>query len=166
MRSLEGLNPRQREVVEHGDGPLLVLAGAGSGKTRALTHRIAHLIEARGVPPTHILAVTFTNKAAGEMRERIQHLLGDAGRGVWAGTFHSICLRLLRMYGGRIGLGSDFTVYDESDRMAVLKRIVREQNLGEGGFDPRSLANSLSSLKNQGIDPRDPDAELTGPMSE
>ncbi|MBK7975190.1 MAG: UvrD-helicase domain-containing protein [Deltaproteobacteria bacterium] len=163
---LEGLNPPQREVVLHEGSPLLVLAGAGSGKTRALTHRIAHLVGARGVAPGSILAVTFTNKAAGEIRERLRGLLGESGRGIRAGTFHSICVRLLRAYGDRIGLTREFTIYDEADRSQVLKALVREANLGDDTFHPNRLVHAMGVLKSRGIDPRDSDAEVPGTAGE
>ncbi len=163
---LEGLNPPQREVVLHQGSPLLVIAGAGSGKTRALTHRIAHLVSARAVEPSSILAVTFTNKAAGEIRERLHGLLGEAGRGLRAGTFHSICVRLLRAYGDRIGLSRQFTIYDEADRSQVLKALVREANLGDDTFHPNRLVHAMGVLKSRGIDPRDSDAEVPGTAGE
>ena len=113
---LEGLNPEQREAVEHGEGPLLIVAGAGSGKTRVLTHRIGSLIKQHDVSPFEILAITFTNKAAGEMRERVGGLLGSRlGQAMWVMTFHSACARLLRRESTRLGYKSDFTIYDGSD---------------------------------------------------
>src|SRR5205085_8491113 len=121
---LAGLNPAQREAVLHFEGPLLVVAGAGSGKTRVLTARIARLIEHHGVDPRHILAVTFTNKAAGEMRDRIGRLLGDDPVGMWMGTFHAIGARLLRRDAALVGRTSAFTIYDEDDSLAVIKRLM------------------------------------------
>src|SRR5687768_9707524 len=119
---LSGLNPAQREAVLHFEGPMLVLAGAGSGKTRVLTTRIARLIEHHGVDPARILAVTFTNKAAGEMRERIAAQLGEAPTGMWCGTFHAIGARMLRMGAAAVGRSASFTIYDEDDTLAVVKR--------------------------------------------
>ncbi|MCL7991239.1 MAG: UvrD-helicase domain-containing protein, partial [marine benthic group bacterium] len=123
------LNPEQREAVEHGEGPLLVLAGAGSGKTRVLTARVARLVSDLGIPPGRILAVTFTNKAAGVMRDRITEQLGEDPRGLWVGTFHSICARMLRREGDRLPRGSRFTIYDEDDSRRALKRAMEEADL-------------------------------------
>src|SRR5512134_1356901 len=113
MDYLTDLNPPQREAVLHGEGPMLILAGAGSGKTRVITHRIAHLIRERGVRPVHILAVTFTNKAANEMRERVERLLGMPLTGLWISTFHSSCVRILRQFVDRLGLKKQFVIFDE-----------------------------------------------------
>jgi DNA helicase II / ATP-dependent DNA helicase PcrA len=145
---LEGLNPAQREAVLHVDGPLLVLAGAGSGKTRVLTRRIARLIRTHGVAPSQILAVTFTNKAAGEMRERIAHLLGAAPSGMWAGTFHAIGARMLRTGAELVGRTPAFTIYDESDSMAVVKRIMERQRISAKQFAPRAIRGAISDAKN------------------
>src|SRR5437762_12380537 len=121
---LAGLNPAQREAVLHFEGPMLVLAGAGSGKTRVLTTRIARLIEHHGVEPSKILAVTFTNKAAGEMRDRIARLLGDEPKGMWCGTFHAIGARILRNTARFVGRTPNFTIYDEDDSLSLIKRIM------------------------------------------
>src|ERR671921_2528930 len=121
---LARLNPAQREAVLHYEGPLLVIAGAGSGKTRVLTTRIAHLVRHHGVDPRQILAVTFTNKAAGEMRERIARQLGHEPQGMWAGTFHAIGARLLRQYARHVGRTPNFTIYDEDDALGLLKRVM------------------------------------------
>src|SRR5258707_7774238 len=118
---LDGLNPAQAEAVQHTEGPLLIFAGAGSGKTRVLTHRVAYLIAERGVYPRHILAVTFTNKAANEMKERIGRLVGDGAKSIWVGTFHANCAKILRMDGEKIGLKRDFIVYDDSDQLTVIR---------------------------------------------
>ncbi len=134
---LEQLNPVQREAVTHSTGPLLVLAGAGSGKTRVITHRIAHLLTARGVHPARIVAVTFTNKAAAEMRERVERLLGLTRLGGWLGTFHALCLRILRRDGARIGLEPGFNIYDSADQLALVKRILKDDS-GESAGTPRS----------------------------
>ena len=150
---LAGLNPDQRQAVEQTSGPLLVLAGAGSGKTRVLTHRIAHLVDEAGVAPGHILAVTFTNKAAGEMRERVEKLLGEdcAGR-LWIGTFHSICARLLRYESAAFGLHGDFTIYDTEDCRALVRRVLDGLDLAEQDFPPRQVYGEISRAKNAMID--------------
>src|SRR3954463_6279927 len=124
-----GLNPAQREAVLHVDGPILVLAGAGSGKTRVLTTRIARLIDIEGVDPRQILAVTFTNKAAGEMRERIGRILGAEPAGMWAGTFHAIGARMLRSAAHLVGRTPSFTIYDQDDSLSVIKRIMEQHNI-------------------------------------
>ncbi len=145
---LAELNAAQREAVVAPPGPILVLAGAGSGKTRAIAHRVAYLIRERSVPPWGILAVTFTNKAAGEMRERILRLVGEPARGVWVHTFHAFCLRLLRAYGEAVGLPKSFVVYDEEDRRALLRRLTRELGFSERDFPASRLAAALSAQKN------------------
>lgn len=143
------LNPPQAEAVLHGDGPLLVLAGAGSGKTRVLTHRIAHLIAERRVPPWAILAITFTNKAAGEMRERIADLIGPVGREVWASTFHSACVRILRREAETIGYPRDFTIYDADDQLRLMRQCVNDEDLDPKRFAPRAVLAQISDAKNQ-----------------
>ncbi len=147
------LNPAQLRAVEHGDGALLVLAGAGSGKTRVLTARIAHLIQTRGVRPDRIFAVTFTNKAAGEMRERVAALLGADPRGLWIGTFHSLSARLLRREAPLLGFGPNFTIYDEDDSQALLKQMLGRRELSPKAYPPRALHNLISGAKNRMIDP-------------
>ncbi|MCB0335273.1 MAG: UvrD-helicase domain-containing protein, partial [Bdellovibrionales bacterium] len=122
---LQTLNPPQREAALYGDGPLLVLAGAGSGKTRVLTHRIAHLILSGRAQPYEILAVTFTNKAAGEMKERLQHMLGAQSERLWISTFHSACLRILRRHAHLLGYTASFVIYDDNDQKALLKQILK-----------------------------------------
>jgi DNA helicase-2/ATP-dependent DNA helicase PcrA len=147
------LNPAQVRAVEHGNGALLVLAGAGSGKTRVLTARIAHLIQTRGVRPDRIFAVTFTNKAAGEMRERVAALLGSDPRGLWIGTFHSLSARLLRREAPLLGFGPNFTIYDEDDSQALLKQMLARRELSPKAYPPRALHNLISGAKNRMIDP-------------
>ena len=144
----EGLNPAQIDAVTHPGGPILVVAGAGSGKTRVLTHRIAHLVDEAGVAPWHILAVTFTNKAAGEMRERVEGLVGGdcAGR-LWIGTFHSICARLLRYEADAFGLHGDFTIYDAEDSRALVRRVLDGLDLAEQDFPPRQVHGEISRAK-------------------
>ena len=129
MSILDALNPAQRQAAATNAGPLLVLAGAGSGKTRVLTYRIAALVNEVGIAPWRILAVTFTNKAAGEMRERIENLVGPTASDIWVGTFHSICVRLLRYESEAFGLDANFSIYDEDDRRATVRRILEAHNL-------------------------------------
>ena len=129
---LRGLNSVQREAVIHKDGPLLLFAGAGSGKTRVLTHRVAYLISEHDVSPRHLLAVTFTNKAAQEMKERIANLVGDGGgRNLAVGTFHAMCVRMLREYGEKAGMRRDFVVYDDGDQMTLIKECMRQLNIDD-----------------------------------
>lgn len=153
MDYLEELNPGQREAVETVDGPLLVIAGAGSGKTRVLTYRIAHLISAHNVPPYCILAVTFTNKAAEEMKERIAGLIGPAAEDIWMGTFHSICVRILRAEAKRLGYRSNFQIFDSVDQTALVRECLRELNLDPKRFDPGSILASISRAKDQLLTP-------------
>lgn len=146
------LNPAQKEAVSRLHGPLLVLAGAGSGKTRVITYRIANLIRS-GVRPHGILAVTFTNKAAGEMRSRAEKLLGASANGLWIGTFHSICARLLRIYGERLGLSRNFLIYDDEDQVALMKRILTDLQVPERLFAPKEVLWRIDRAKNEGIGP-------------
>ncbi|HSM91579.1 MAG TPA: UvrD-helicase domain-containing protein [Anaeromyxobacteraceae bacterium] len=153
---LEGLNPEQREAVLHGDGPLLVLAGAGSGKTRVIVHRIAHLVRVRGVAPWHVLAVTFTNKAAGEMKERLAALLGPEAGELWVQTFHAFGARFLRREAARAGLPATFAIYDDDDQRRLVKRLMAEMGLEDGS--PLSAREALSRIdrwKNAGLSPGD-----------
>ena len=149
MDSLRGLNPAQREAAEHVHGPILVVAGAGSGKTRVLTARIAHLIDAHGVPPQRIFAVTFTNKAAGEMKHRVGELLSRDPGGLWIGTFHSLSARLLRREADRLGFSRQFTIYDEDDRLSLIRRIMDERDHPVKLFPPKLIQNLISSAKNR-----------------
>jgi DNA helicase-2/ATP-dependent DNA helicase PcrA len=142
------LNPAQRAAVEHEDGPLLVVAGAGSGKTRVLTARIARLIAERGVLPQEILAVTFTNKAAGEMRERVGRALGEDPRGMWIGTFHGIGARLLRANAELVGRTPEYTIYDQSDLLVVIKRLMKKHDISSDEYEPKGIANEISSAMN------------------
>ncbi|PGM59726.1 DNA helicase PcrA [Bacillus sp. AFS053548] len=146
---LQGLNPMQKEAVKTVDGPLLIMAGAGSGKTRVLTHRIAFLLGEKGVAPWNILAITFTNKAAKEMRERIFNLVGKDAEDIWVSTFHSMCVRILRRDIDRIGFNRSFSILDTTDQLTVIKNILKEKNLDSKKFDPRSILGSISSAKNE-----------------
>lgn len=146
---LEGLNTPQREAVEHGDGPLLILAGAGSGKTRVLTHRIAHLIYTRRARPGEILAITFTNKAAQEMRERVELLLGHSTRAMWVMTFHSACARILRSEAPRLGYTRQFTIYDQSDSRRLVKKCLDDLGVDTKRFTPGAVHHQISDAKNK-----------------
>ncbi len=147
------LNPAQQEAVDHVHGPILVLAGAGSGKTRVLTTRIAHLIDRHGVPPDRIFAVTFTNKAAGEMKQRIGRLLARDPSGLWIGTFHSLSARLLRREAELIGFSRQFTIYDEDDRLSLIKRLMDQRGHSTKLFPPRAVQALISSAKNRMVPP-------------
>jgi DNA helicase-2/ATP-dependent DNA helicase PcrA len=150
---LAGLNPAQREAVLHVDGPLLVVAGAGSGKTRVLTHRVAHLIRAHGARPNEILAITFTNKAAGEMRERLERMLGAQARAAWILTFHAACGRMLRRDAERLGYRSTFTIYDQADQVRVVRACLEDLGVDPKRFTPRGIHSQISNAKNQLIGP-------------
>ena len=152
---LAGLNPAQREAVTHLEGPLLVVAGAGSGKTRVLTHRIARLIRDGGVSPFEILAITFTNKAAGEMRERVVGLVGPVAERMWISTFHSACVRILRRDAALLGYPSQFTIYDQADSVRLTGYVIRDLHLNPKQFPPRSVHARISALKNDGLSPAD-----------
>jgi ATP-dependent DNA helicase UvrD/PcrA len=162
---LAGLNPAQREAVLHFEGPMLVLAGAGSGKTRVLTTRIARLIEHHGVDPSRILALTFTNKAAGEMRERIARLLGEEPRGMWSGTFHAIGARILRKAAPHVGRTSSFTIYDEDDTLGVVKRIMEREGVPQKQWSPKVIASLISDAKNALVSPAEYDKLAMDPVS-
>ncbi|MFW6197958.1 MAG: ATP-dependent helicase, partial [Myxococcota bacterium] len=151
---IEGLNPAQQQAVLHGDGPLVVFAGAGSGKTRVITHRVAQLAAERGVAPWRVLAVTFTNKAAGEMRERLLDLLGGQARDLWVGTFHATCARMIRRYAEVIGVRSDFTIYDDGDQKALLTRILRDEGLDDRRYPPKKIAARINRAKQEVISPQ------------
>ncbi|ETB37423.1 ATP-dependent DNA helicase PcrA, partial [Mycobacterium avium subsp. paratuberculosis 11-1786] len=159
---LEGLNPQQRQAVVHEGSPLLIVAGAGSGKTAVLTRRVAYLIAARGVGVGQVLAITFTNKAAAEMRERVVRLVGNRARAMWVSTFHSTCVRILRNQASLIeGLNSNFSIYDADDSRRLLQMIGRDMGLDIKRYSPRLLANAISNLKNELIDPAAAVANLT-----
>ena len=146
---LEGLNPRQREAAEAVDGPVLVIAGPGSGKTRVITHRIAYLVRACGVSPFRIASVTFTNKAAREMRERLEPLLGQRAEDLSCGTFHSFCARILRRDGERTGLDRNFTIFDDDDQVSAIKRIMKDQDIDPKTFNPRAIQSIISGAKSR-----------------
>lgn len=145
---VEHMNPQQREAVLHTDGPLLVMAGAGSGKTRVLTHRIAYLIQEKGVNPWNILAITFTNKAAREMKIRLEQLLGHEGEGAWVSTFHSMCVRILRRDIKALGYDSNFTIVDPGEATTLMKRILKELNIDAEKITPRAVLSAISNAKN------------------
>lgn len=149
------MNPRQKEAVLHTDGPLLLMAGAGSGKTRVLTHRIAYLIEEKEVNPWNILAITFTNKAAKEMKERVNAILASGGEDVWVSTFHSMCVRILRRDVDFIGYNRNFTIIDSSEQLTLMKRILKELNIDPKKYDPRSILGTISQAKNSLQTPQD-----------
>lgn len=152
---LANMNPRQKEAVMHTEGPLLLMAGAGSGKTRVLTHRIAYLIEEKNVNPWNILAITFTNKAAREMKERVNQLLGSGGEDVWVSTFHSMCVRILRRDVDQIGYSRNFTIIDTSEQNTLMKRVLKELNIDPKKYDPRSILGAISNAKNELLTPAD-----------
>ncbi len=149
---LAGLNEQQREAVVHAGSPLLIVAGAGSGKTRVLTHRIAYLLGHRGVQPGQIIAITFTNKAAGEMRERVEALVGPKARMMWVSTFHSACVRILRREATRVGLKSNFSIYDAADSQRLMAMVLRDLDLDTKRYPPRSFSAQVSNLKNELVD--------------
>ncbi|MCX7923691.1 MAG: DNA helicase PcrA [Clostridia bacterium] len=154
MDLLKGLNKEQKEAVLHVDGPLLILAGAGSGKTRVLTHRIAHLIKEEGVHPTSIMAITFTNKAAKEMKERIEKLVGDVSENIWVSTFHSSCVRILRRDIDKLGYDRSFVIFDTGDQQTVVKDCLKELNLNDKNFPPRSVLEMIGRAKDELTEPR------------
>lgn len=155
------LNPPQEEAVAHKEGPLLILAGAGSGKTRVITHRVAYLIE-QGIQPYNILAITFTNKAAGEVRERVDDLIGYGSESVWVSTFHSLCVRILRRHIERIGFGTNFTIYDTEDQKRMMKEVVKFLQLDPKMYPERNLMAEISKAKEEFISPHEYDLQAQG----
>ena len=153
--NLENLNPQQLQAVQHCEGPLIVVAGAGSGKTRVITCRIAHLIKEKGLPPESILAITFTNKAAGEMKERVRTMLDLRGAHPWVSTFHSFCLRILRKHISELGFSNDFAVYDAQDQLTLVKQCMKVAEISSDAFPPKSLLNLISGFKNDFLMPKD-----------
>ena len=170
MSILEDLNEEQRQAAETLEGPVLIFAGAGSGKTRALTYRIAHMIHNCEVKPEQILAVTFTNKAAAEMKERIERLVGERARDVWAGTFHSMCARMLRVEGEKIGIPSQYSIFDEADQQALIKDVlahlepVATQSQKSADWAARDVLDAISSAKNELIGPDEYRRTRRGPF--
>jgi len=152
---LQGLNKEQQQAVKHTDGPLLIMAGAGSGKTRVLTHRIAYLLDEKEVSPRNVLAITFTNKAAREMRQRVHKLVGKGSDQIWVSTFHSMCVRILRRDIDRIGYNQSFTILDSSDQLSVIKQVLRNLNIDPKKFDPRAMLGQISAAKNELMTPEE-----------
>ncbi|WP_239256528.1 DNA helicase PcrA [Listeria ilorinensis] len=159
---IKGLNTEQKQAVQTTEGPLLIMAGAGSGKTRVLTHRIAYLIKERDVNPYNILAITFTNKAAREMKSRIGNLLGGIAESIWISTFHSMCVRILRRDIDRIGYERNFTILDSSDQLSVIKGILKDKNIDAKKYEPRGILASISNAKNELMDAREYAKEASG----
>ncbi|MCG1023660.1 DNA helicase PcrA [Sutcliffiella horikoshii] len=166
QRLLEGLNPMQKEAVKKTDGPLLIMAGAGSGKTKVLTHRIAYLMTEKQVAPWNILAITFTNKAAREMKERVEKLLGPAAEDIWISTFHSMCVRILRRDIDRIGINRNFTILDTTDQLSVIKNILKDRNIDPKKFEPRTILGTISSAKNELMNPEQYAKQPLGPYEQ
>ena len=154
MELLEGLNDKQYEAVINTEGPVLVIAGAGSGKTKVLTHKIAYLMGEKHIMPWNILAITFTNKAANEMKQRVENLVGDATKDMWIGTFHSICVRILRRYIDRIGFDTSFAIFDTSDQKTMVKNCLKELNIDDKMFTDKSVMYEISNAKNEMLEPK------------
>ena len=165
MSIYDTLNEQQKEAVYHTEGPLLILAGAGSGKTRVLTHRIAYLIEEKGVNPWNILAITFTNKAAGEMRERVDRLVGFGSESIWVSTFHSMCVRILRRHIELLGYDNSFTIYDTDDQKTLMKDICKLLQIDTKIYRERSLLAAISQAKNELITPEEYRIQAQGDYS-
>ena len=159
---LKGLNDKQYEAVINTEGPCLVIAGAGSGKTKVLTYKIAYLIKSKNVLPWNILAITFTNKAANEMKERIANLVGDSAKDIWMGTFHSICVRILRKFIDRIGFDSSFIIFDTTDQKNLVKRCLKELNIDEKVLNEKSCLYEISNAKNDMLEPDQYKAKVKG----
>ena len=151
---IEGLNNKQKEAVLATEGPCLVIAGAGSGKTKVLTHKIAYLMSEMHVKPWNILAITFTNKAANEMKERVEKLVGDAAKDMWIGTFHSICVRILRKYIDRLGYDHSFLIFDTSDQKTLVKECMKSLKIDDKMFTDRSIMSEISNAKNEMLEPK------------
>lgn len=155
MNTYDSLNEQQKLGVFTTEGPVLILAGAGSGKTRVLTHRVAYLIEEKGVAPYHIMAITFTNKAAGEMRERIDSMIGMGSESIWVSTFHSSCVRILRRFADRLGYDNSFTIYDTDDSKTLMKDICKRLEIDTKMYKEKTFLNVISSAKNELISPEE-----------
>jgi DNA helicase-2/ATP-dependent DNA helicase PcrA len=155
MAILDGLNPQQQAAVTHSGTPLLVIAGAGSGKTRVLTRRIAYLLGERNVAPYEILAITFTNKAANEMKERVIELVGNRAKAMWVSTFHSACVRILRSDAAALGYSNSFTIYDASDSLRLITLVMKDMNLDPKRYNSRAIASLISDAKNELMGPAD-----------
>ena len=162
MNLLEGLNDKQYEAVINTEGPCLVIAGAGSGKTKVLTHKVAYLIEEKNVKPWEILAITFTNKAANEMKERVEKLVSNAALDIWMGTFHSICVRILRKQIDRLGFDTSFIIFDTSDQKTLVKKIIKEKNLDDKLYSDKSVLYEISNAKNEMLEPDKYTAKVRG----
>ena len=150
---LKGLNDKQYEAVVNTEGPCLVIAGAGSGKTKVLTHKIAYLLQEKNVLPWNILAITFTNKAANEMKERITNLVGENAKDIWMGTFHSICVRILRKHIEKIGFDSSFIIFDTSDQKSLVKKCLKSMQIDDKQFTEKSVLSEISNAKNEMLEP-------------
>ena len=150
---LEGLNNKQKEAVLATEGPCLVIAGAGSGKTKVLTHKIAYIIGENKAKPWDILAITFTNKAANEMKERISGLIGEQAKDIWMGTFHSICVKILRRFIDRIGFDTSFIIFDTSDQRTLVKGCLKDLSIDDKMFTDRSVLSEISNAKNEMLEP-------------
>lgn len=163
---LSGMNDKQSEAVLCTEGPLLIMAGAGSGKTRVLTHRVAYLIEEKGVNPWNILAITFTNKAAREMRERVNNLMGEGAEDIWVSTFHALCVRILRRDAEKIGFNRSFTIASTSEQRTLMKQVLNDLNIDTKKYDPRAILSVISNAKNDLLDPKDYAQQANGPFEE
>ena len=159
---LEGLNDKQYEAVVNTEGPCLVIAGAGSGKTKVLTHKIAYLLGEKDVKPWDIIAITFTNKAANEMKERIAGLVGDSAKDIWMGTFHSICVRILRRFIDRIGFDTSFIIFDTSDQRTLVKNCLKDLAIDDKMFTDRAVLSEISNAKNDMLEPSIYQAKAVG----
>ncbi len=161
---LQGMNDKQAEAVLTTEGPLLIMAGAGSGKTRVLTHRVAYLIEEKHVLPWRVLAITFTNKAAREMRERVGNLLGEGAQDVWVSTFHALCVRILRREIEQIGYNRAFTIADPSEQLTLMRHVCRDLNIDTKKFEPKAILGTISNAKNELQTPSDYAGLANGPF--